>query len=83
MLSSIVSVSRCCSASSPSSRSRIAASERDPRDDAVRAPRERPEHSARVAAIDRLSLERKVPPGPAVWRAALEVVLGPDEPRLL
>lgn len=36
-----------------------------------------------VAAIDRLSLERKAPPGPAVWRAALEVVLGPDEPRLL
>lgn len=36
-----------------------------------------------VAAIDRLSLERKVPPGPAIWRAALESVLGPDEPRLL
>lgn len=36
-----------------------------------------------VAAIDRLSLERKVPPGPAIWRAALETVLGPDEPRLL
>lgn len=36
-----------------------------------------------VAAIDRLSLERKAPPGPGIWRAALEVVLGPDEPRLL
>ena len=36
-----------------------------------------------VALIDRLSLERKVPPGQAVWRAALEAVLGPDEPRLL
>lgn len=36
-----------------------------------------------IAAIDRLSLERKVPPGPAIWRAALEAVLGPDEPRLL
>lgn len=36
-----------------------------------------------VAAIDRISLERKVAPGPAIWRAALETVLGPDEPRLL
>ena len=36
-----------------------------------------------VASIDRLSLERKVPPGLTVWRAALEEVLGPDEPRLL
>lgn len=36
-----------------------------------------------VGEIDRLSLERKVPPGLAVWRAALESVLGPDEPRLL
>lgn len=36
-----------------------------------------------IAAIDRLSLERKAPPGPAIWRAALEAVLGPDEPRLL
>lgn len=36
-----------------------------------------------VAAIDRLSLERKVPPGQAIWRSALETVLGPDEPRLL
>lgn len=35
-----------------------------------------------VAAIDRLSLERKVPPTLAVWRAALEAVEGPEEPRL-
>lgn len=36
-----------------------------------------------VATIDRLSLERKQAPGPAIWRAALETILGPDEPRLL
>ncbi|WP_305095489.1 ATPase [Croceibacterium aestuarii] len=36
-----------------------------------------------VEAIDRLSLERKAPPTLAVWRAALEAVEGPDEPRLL
>jgi len=36
-----------------------------------------------VAAIDRLSLERKVAPGPAIWREALEEVAGPDQPRLL
>ena len=36
-----------------------------------------------VAAIDRLSLERKTPPTLAVWRAALEAVEGPEEPRLL
>ena len=36
-----------------------------------------------VAAIDRLSLERKVAPGPAIWREALEVLMGPSEPRLL
>jgi len=36
-----------------------------------------------VAAIDRLSLERKAAPGPSIWRAALEALLGPDEPRLL
>lgn len=36
-----------------------------------------------VAAIDRLSLERKAAPGPSIWRAALEEILGPDEPRLL
>ncbi len=36
-----------------------------------------------IAAIDRLSLERKVAPGPAIWREALEELLGPSEPRLL
>lgn len=36
-----------------------------------------------VAAIDRLSLERKVPATQSIWRAALEVVHGPEEPRLL
>lgn len=33
--------------------------------------------------IDRLSLERKAPPTLAIWRAALERVQGPEEPRLL
>lgn len=36
-----------------------------------------------VAEIDRLSLERKVPATLSVWRAALEAVIGPEEPRLL
>ena len=36
-----------------------------------------------VAAIDRLSLERKAPPTQSIWRAALEAVDGPEEPRLL
>ena len=36
-----------------------------------------------VAAIDRLSLERKAAPGPAIWREALEELMGPSEPRLL
>ena len=36
-----------------------------------------------VAAIDRLSLERMVPATQSIWRAALETVHGPDEPRLL
>ena len=36
-----------------------------------------------VAEIDRISLERQCPPGQAVWRDALETVVGPDEPRLL
>ena len=34
-------------------------------------------------AIDRLSLERKTAPTLGIWRAALEAVQGPDEPRLL
>ena len=36
-----------------------------------------------VAAIDRLSLERKAPATQSIWRAALDAVLGPEEPRLL
>lgn len=36
-----------------------------------------------IEAIDRLSLERKAPPTLAIWRAALEAVQGPEEPRLL
>jgi len=36
-----------------------------------------------VATIDRLSLERKTPPTQGIWRAALEALHGPDEPRLL
>lgn len=36
-----------------------------------------------VDMIDRLSLERKSPPSPGIWRAALEALHGPDEPRLL
>jgi chromosomal replication initiation ATPase DnaA len=36
-----------------------------------------------VAAIDRLSLERKVPPTLSVWRDALETVQGAEQPRLL
>ena len=36
-----------------------------------------------VEAIDRLSLERKVPPTQGIWREALEELLGPREPRLL
>ena len=36
-----------------------------------------------VAAIDRLSLERKAPPTQSIWRAALEAIDGPEEPRLL
>ncbi len=36
-----------------------------------------------VAAIDRLSLERKVPPTQGIWRDALEELLGPREPRLI
>ena len=36
-----------------------------------------------VAAIDRLSLERKSPPTMSVWRDALEAVQGPEQARLL
>jgi hypothetical protein len=36
-----------------------------------------------VMAIDRLSLERKAPPGMAIWREALEQLGGTSQPRLL
>ena len=36
-----------------------------------------------VAAIDRISLERKVAPTMSVWRDALEAVQGPEQARLL
>lgn len=36
-----------------------------------------------VNMIDRLSLERKSPPNRSIWRAALEAVHGPEEPRLI
>lgn len=36
-----------------------------------------------VAAIDRLSLEKKQAPTQSIWREALEETLGPREPRLL
>ena len=36
-----------------------------------------------VAAIDRLSLERKLPPTMAIWRDALEEICGQSQPRLL
>jgi len=36
-----------------------------------------------VETIDRLSLERKVPPTQGIWREALEELYGPNEPRLL
>ena len=36
-----------------------------------------------VAAIDRLSLERKVPATMSLWRDALEAVQGAEQPRLL
>ena len=37
---------------------------------------------ALVAAIDRLTLERKAPPTLAIWREALEAVEGVDQPSL-
>ena len=36
-----------------------------------------------VAAIDRLSLERKTPPTMSIWRDALEQIQGPEQSRLL
>lgn len=58
------------------------------RDDAAdylipRASRSQADLEQLVKTIDRLSLERKAPPSLGIWRAALEAVHGPDEPRLL
>lgn len=58
------------------------------RDDAAdylipRASRSAAELEKLVATIDRLSLERKAPPNLGIWRAALEAVQGPEEPRLI
>jgi chromosomal replication initiation ATPase DnaA len=48
-----------------------------------RAPRSFAGLERLVGEIDRLSLERMAPATQSLWRAALEVVLGPEEPRLL
>lgn len=48
-----------------------------------RADRSFAELEKLVAAIDTLSLERKAPATQSIWRAALEAVQGPEEPRLL
>ncbi len=48
-----------------------------------RAGRSQAELERLVVAIDRLSLERKAAPTQSVWRAALQTVHGPDEPRLI
>lgn len=48
-----------------------------------RAPRSQQAIEKLVEMIDRLSLERKSPPTMGIWRAALEALHGPDEPRLL
>lgn len=48
-----------------------------------RAGRSQAELEKLVDAIDRLSMERKTPPTLGIWRAALEAVIGPDEPRLI
>ena len=48
-----------------------------------RAPRSHMGVERLVAAIDRLSLERKVAPTLAIWRDALEELHGASQPRLL
>lgn len=48
-----------------------------------RASRSQADLEQLVATIDRLSLERKAPPNLGIWRAALEAVHGPEEPRLI
>ena len=48
-----------------------------------RAERSAAELERLVEQVDILSLERKAPPTLGIWRAALEAVQGPEEPRLL
>ena len=48
-----------------------------------RATRSFAEIEKLVAAIDRLTLERKLPPTLGIWRDALEAVQGPEQARLL
>ena len=48
-----------------------------------RATRSQADLEKLVETIDRLSLERKAPPNLGIWRAALEAMHGPEEPRLL
>ena len=50
---------------------------------ALRAERSHLAAERLVATIDRLSLERKQAPGPAIWREALEEISGQSQPRLL
>mgnify|MGYP000482214137 FL=1 len=50
---------------------------------ASRATRSHLEAERLVETIDRLSLERKSAPGPAIWREALEHLHGAQQPRLL
>jgi hypothetical protein len=48
-----------------------------------RAPRSFAALERLIATIDRLSLERMAPATQSLWRAALESILGSEEPRLL
>lgn len=48
-----------------------------------RSPRSHLGAETLVAAIDRLSLERKQPPTLGIWRDALEALAGESQPRLL
>ena len=50
---------------------------------AMRAARSQAELEHLVQVIDELSMERKAAPTLGIWRAALEAVHGPEEPRLL
>lgn len=48
-----------------------------------RAGRSQADLERLVKIIDQFSLERKAPPTLGIWRAALETLHGPEEPRLL